>query len=168
MAAAQRRCDRFRIPDALDQHVDAIAAPEQFTVEDHGRHAEHTERFRFIDAGAGIEGIIDASRPLHGEASRVGMAAARIHIRVAHLAPEMRRALFHRAHEFGNAQRVGQPFEFDAMNLLEFEQPLVGDERIGALVIGVDSYARAIHDVSLFDRISIPDPNRAWNRAARF
>ena len=49
MAAAQRRRDRFRIPDAIDQHVDAIAAPEQFAVEDHGRHAEHTERFRFID-----------------------------------------------------------------------------------------------------------------------
>src|SRR4029453_2295917 len=49
MTAAQRRRDRFRIPDALDQHVDAIATPEQFAVEDHGWHAEHTERFRFID-----------------------------------------------------------------------------------------------------------------------
>lgn len=28
VAAAQRRRDRFRIPDAFDQHVDAIAAPE--------------------------------------------------------------------------------------------------------------------------------------------
>src|SRR6476620_1333042 len=78
-------------------------------------------------AGAGIEGVVDAPRPLHGEALRIGMAA-RIHIGVAYLAPEMRRALFHRAHEFGNAERVGKPFEFDAMSLLEFEQPLVGDE----------------------------------------
>jgi hypothetical protein len=54
------------------------------------------------------------------------------------------------------------------MRVLEFEQPLVGDERIGALVIGVDSYACSIHGVSLFDRISIPDPNKAWNHAARF
>jgi hypothetical protein len=105
-------------------------------------------------AGAGIEGVVDAPRPLHDETLRVGMAA-RVHIGVAHLAPEMRRALFNRAHEFGNAQRVWQPFEFDAMNVLEFEQPLVGDERVGALVIGVDSYARSIHGVSLFDRIGI-------------
>ena len=49
MTAAQRRCDRIRFPDALDQHVDAIAAPEQFAVEDHGRHAEDTEDFGFID-----------------------------------------------------------------------------------------------------------------------
>ena len=100
-------------------------------------------------AGTGIESVVDAPRPLHGEALRIGIAA-RVHIGVAHLAPEMRRTLFHRAHEFWNAQRVGQPFEFDAMSVLEFEQPLVGDERIGALVIGVDSYARSIHGVPLF------------------
>ena len=38
-----------------------------------------------------------------------------------------------------------QPFEFDVMRFLEFEQPLVGDERVGALVIGVNSDARLIH-----------------------
>src|SRR5262245_31980813 len=47
--AAQCRRDRFWIPDALDEHVDAIATPEQFAVEDHGRHAEHAERFRLVD-----------------------------------------------------------------------------------------------------------------------
>ena len=54
------------------------------------------------------------------------------------------------------------------MSVLEFEQPLIGDERIRAFVIGVDSHARSSHGVSLFDRISIPDPDRAWNHAARF
>ena len=49
MPAAKCRCDRFRILDALDQHVDAVAAPEQFAVEDHGRNAEYAERFGFID-----------------------------------------------------------------------------------------------------------------------
>src|SRR6185436_2360107 len=126
-----RRRDRARVSDAFDQHVDAIAAPEQFAVEDHGWDAEHTQRFGFIDdtvvlgprravdvglerlgraadrcdyarnigqlvdfeimipeaaeyrvviwpeqamalreqhAGAGIEGVIDTPRPLHGEA----------------------------------------------------------------------------------------------------
>src|SRR5439155_11344176 len=47
---------------------------------------------------------------------------------------------------------VGQPFEFDAVRVPEFEQPLVGDERVGALVIGVDSYARLIHGLSLSGR----------------
>src|SRR5262249_49726733 len=38
-----------RILNSLDQHVDAIAAPEQFTVEHHGGNAENPERFRFLD-----------------------------------------------------------------------------------------------------------------------
>ena len=39
----------FRVLDPFDQHVDAVAAPEQFTVEDHGRDAEHAERLGFVD-----------------------------------------------------------------------------------------------------------------------
>ena len=113
-------------------------------------------------AGAGIEGIIDAPRALHGEALRVGVAP-RVHIGVAHLAPEMRRALFHRAHEFGDAQRIGQPFQLDAVFLLEFEQPLVGDERVGALVVGVDAYAWLCHRVPCLDRAIVSDPNDGSN-----
>jgi hypothetical protein len=39
----------------------------------------------------------------------------------------------------------GEPFQLDAVFLLEFEQPLVGDEGVGALVVGVDAYARLFH-----------------------
>src|SRR6202012_4844399 len=49
MAAAQRGRRAFRVLDALDQHVDAIAAPEQFAIEDHGGDAEHAERLRLVD-----------------------------------------------------------------------------------------------------------------------
>ena len=49
VAAAERGRDGGGVLDAFDQHVDAVAAPEQFAVEYHGRHAEHAERFRFID-----------------------------------------------------------------------------------------------------------------------
>ena len=73
MAAAQRRRDRFRIPDALNQHVDAIAAPEQFAVEDHGRHAEHTERLRFIDDAV----VLGPRRALDVGLERLGRAADR-------------------------------------------------------------------------------------------
>src|SRR5260370_1253251 len=66
-----------------------------------------------------------------------------------HLTPEMRRALLHRSHEFGDGERIGQPFEFDPVLFLEFEKPLVGDEGVGALVIGVDAYARLLHHGSL-------------------
>ena len=71
MAAAQRLRDRLRIADALDQHVDAIAAPEQFAVEDHGRHAEHTERFRFIDDAVvlGPRRAVDVGLELLGRAA---------------------------------------------------------------------------------------------------
>src|SRR5256885_15807136 len=70
---------------------------------------EQAMALREKHAGASIESVVDAPRTFHGEALRIGVAA-RIHIGVAHLAPEMRRTLLHRAHEFGNAQRVGQPF----------------------------------------------------------
>ena len=49
MTAAERGRNSFRVPDALDQHVDAVAAPEQFAVEHHGGHAEDAERFRLQD-----------------------------------------------------------------------------------------------------------------------
>src|SRR5262249_36065483 len=49
VAAAERSRDAVRILNSLDQHVDAIAAPEQFTVEHHGGNAENPERFRFLD-----------------------------------------------------------------------------------------------------------------------
>ncbi len=94
--------------------------------------------------GAGVEGVVDPARALHGQSLRVG-EPARIHVGVAHLAPEVRRTLLDRAHEFGNAQRVGQPFQLDAVCLLEFEQPLVGDIGIGRLVVGVDSDPRLFH-----------------------
>src|SRR6476660_3318524 len=45
------QCGRgaVRIFDTLDQHVDAVAAPEQFAVEHHGGHAEHAKRLRFVN-----------------------------------------------------------------------------------------------------------------------
>src|SRR6267378_5561969 len=49
MPASQRRRDRLWLLDALDQHVDAVAAPEQFAVKHHGGHAEHAEGFRLVD-----------------------------------------------------------------------------------------------------------------------
>src|ERR1700744_4133759 len=49
MPAGARGTYACRIPDALDQHVDAVAAPEQLAVEDHGRHAEHAERLGLSD-----------------------------------------------------------------------------------------------------------------------
>ena len=91
---------------------------------------ENPVALREQHAGAGIEGVIDSPRALHDETLRVGVTP-RVHVGIAHLAPEMRRALFHRAHEFGNAQRVGQPFQFDAVFLFQLEQPLVGDEGVG-------------------------------------
>jgi hypothetical protein len=76
----------------------------------------------------------------------------------------MRRAFFHLAHEFGDAQRIGQPFKLDAVSLLKFEQPLVGDVGVGALVVGVDSDTRCGHRRSPFERQAIlPDPNGGRN-----
>ena len=49
MPASQSSRDALRIADAFDQHVDAVAAPEQFAVEHHGGYAEHAERFGLID-----------------------------------------------------------------------------------------------------------------------
>src|SRR6478672_11198484 len=49
VAAPQGGRDGAGVLDAFDQHIDAVAAPEQFAVEHHGRHAEHAERFGFID-----------------------------------------------------------------------------------------------------------------------
>src|SRR4029453_6036490 len=139
-------------PEAPEHRV--VVGPEQAVV------------LREQHPGAGIEGIIDAPRSLHGEALRIGVAAC-VHIGVAHLAPEMRRALLLRSHEFRATQRVGAPFKFGAVFFLKLEKPPVGDERVGALVVGVNTYARLIHDVSLFGRMIIPDPNKAWNRAMR-
>src|SRR4051794_23293980 len=150
-SSSERDLRALGVADALDQHRNAVAAPEQFAVEHHGRHAEHAEAFRLVDdaivldacrplgvglefgcraaelgddgadrgevveldlvipetpehrvvigakeavrlreqhAGAGIEGIIDASRPLYGQALDVG-ETPRIHVEVAGLAPEM-------------------------------------------------------------------------------
>src|SRR6266581_4524430 len=49
VSASQRRCDRLRVLDALDQHVDAVAAPEQFAIEHHGGYTEHAEVFGFVN-----------------------------------------------------------------------------------------------------------------------
>src|SRR3954469_22940969 len=106
-------------------------------------------------ADAGIERVVDPPGPFHDEPPRIGIAPS-VHIGVAHLAPEMRRALFHGPHEFGNAQRIGQPFELDAVRLLEFEQALVGHECVGALVIGVDTHAGAWHWQIPFIRAALP------------
>src|SRR6185295_3667870 len=45
----QRRLGTVRVLDPLDQHVDAVGAPEQLIIEYHGRHAEHAEHFGFIN-----------------------------------------------------------------------------------------------------------------------
>ena len=71
-------------------------------------------------AGTGIEGIVNAPRPLQGEPLRIGIAP-RVHIGVTHLAPEMRRALLHRPHEFRDTERVGQPFELNAVLFFQLE-----------------------------------------------
>jgi hypothetical protein len=47
--ASQRGRDGFGLFDTFDQHVDAVAAPEQFAVEHHGGHAEHAEGLRLIN-----------------------------------------------------------------------------------------------------------------------
>jgi hypothetical protein len=47
--SAERDLLGFRGADALDQERDAVAAPEQFAVEHHGRHAEDAERLGFRD-----------------------------------------------------------------------------------------------------------------------
>ena len=49
MSAAKRRRDGGGVLDALDQHIDAIATPEQFAVEHHRRNAENTKCLRFLD-----------------------------------------------------------------------------------------------------------------------
>ena len=49
MTASQRCRDTAGALDALDQHVDTVATPEQFAVEHHGGHAEHAERLRLAD-----------------------------------------------------------------------------------------------------------------------
>src|SRR6202012_1656320 len=49
MPAAEGRDRAIGILDALDQEIDAIAAPNQFAVEYHGRHAEPAERLRLVD-----------------------------------------------------------------------------------------------------------------------
>src|SRR6185312_8332109 len=58
------------------------------------------------------------------------------------------------SHELGDTKRVGQPFQLDAVFFLELEQPLVGDEGVGALVVGVDAYARLFHAASWLVRFS--------------
>src|SRR6185437_786856 len=118
-------------------------------------------------AGAGIKGIIDAPRPLHGEALRIGVAP-RVHIGVAYLAPEMWRALFHRSHELGHAKRIGKPLQLDAVFLLELEQPLVGDKGVRALVVGVDAYARLFHAASRCSDFSWSDFLSADRNACAF
>ena len=119
--------------------------------------SEQPVTLRKQHAGAGVEGVVDPPRPLHRQPLRVGIAS-RIHIGVTHLAPEMRRAFLHRTHEFRDAQRIGQPFELDAVLLFEFEEPLVRDERVRALVVGVDAYA-GFPSRSLFD-IRVPSRDR--------
>ena len=94
---------------------------------------------------------------LHGEPLRVGIAS-RIHIGVTHLAPEVRRALLHGSHEFRDAKRIRQPFEFDAVLFFQLEKPLVGDESVRALVVCVDAYARFLHRVILFQRSDFFSP----------
>src|SRR5450631_4805842 len=47
--APQRGRDGLGLFDAFDQHVDAVAAPEQFAVEHHGGYPEHAEGFRLVD-----------------------------------------------------------------------------------------------------------------------
>src|SRR5256885_5196488 len=47
--ASQRGRDTVGALDALDQHADTVAAPEQFAVEHHGGDAEHAERLRLVD-----------------------------------------------------------------------------------------------------------------------
>ena len=61
VAAAERGRDGGGVLDAFDQHVDAVAAPEQFAVEHHGRHTEHAEFFRFLDDAVdlGASGAMD-------------------------------------------------------------------------------------------------------------
>ena len=41
--------DCFRSPDAFDEKRNTVATPEQLAIEDHGRYAEDTDLFRFID-----------------------------------------------------------------------------------------------------------------------
>lgn len=57
----------------------------------------------------------------------------------------MGRTLFDCPHEFRDTQGVGQPFQRDAVSLFEFEQSLVGDEGVRALVIRVDAHLRLGH-----------------------
>src|SRR5215813_15143390 len=49
IAAAKCGRDALGIPDPLNQHVDAVAAPEQLVVEYHRGNTEHAECFRLID-----------------------------------------------------------------------------------------------------------------------
>ncbi len=49
MPASQRLGDRFGVLDALYQQINAVTAPEQFVVEHHGGHAEHTKRLGLVD-----------------------------------------------------------------------------------------------------------------------
>ena len=119
--------------------------------------AKEAMALREQHAGAGMESVVDATRALDGQSLRVG-EPPRVHVGVAHLAPEMRRAFFHRAHEFGNAQRIGQPLELHAHAVFDLEQPLVRDIGKRALVVGVDADTRAGHGCSLLGRLSlIPD-----------
>jgi hypothetical protein len=82
--------------------------------------------------------------------SPCALAWRRVHIGVTHLAPEVRRALLHRSHEFRDAKRIRQPFKFNAVLFFQLEKPLVGDESVRTLVVGVDAYARFLHRVILF------------------
>ena len=89
-------------------------------------------------AEAGVEGIVNSPRAFHCEPLRVGVAP-RVHIGVTDFAPEMWGTLLHRPHELGDAQRIGQPLQLDAVCVFQFEQPLVGDKSVPNSVMQVGS-----------------------------
>src|SRR3954452_16023867 len=72
-SSSERDLRALGIADALDQHRNAIAAPEQFAVEHHGRHAEHAEGFRLVDDAI----VLGACRSL-GIGLEVGCRAAEL------------------------------------------------------------------------------------------
>src|ERR1700677_73055 len=128
---------QFVIPEALENRV-MVGAENAVTL---GK--QH--------AGACIECIIDSPRALNREALSVGIAPG-VHIGVANLAPEVRGSILDRAHEFRDSERVGQPLQFYAFRCFQLEQRLVGDKGKGALVVGVDPYARLFHRRSFIRR----------------
>src|SRR3954453_12883332 len=72
-SSSERDLRALGVADALDQHRNAIAAPEQFAVEHHGRHAEHAEGFRLVDDAI----VLDACRSL-GIGLKFGCRAAEL------------------------------------------------------------------------------------------